>query len=202
MYVWPKIFCTIVSFCFRIRNLPWEGPIGREIKTTVRIRWSFMQMCCAASLVFPLIVSHPTCQFWERSEHINMPRTIESPAKCEVRAVIRFLYSEQAMRNVIRHCPSSWQCLAAHCICNKEAPMVFSMGSVWSPTIQSGLDSLWFSCLSLYETVIGGQHYGTDNELQTRVENWLKAQTAGFYDEHIRSCYHARKNVYVGAVTM
>src|SRR5258705_6432868 len=27
-------------------------------------------------------------------KHVNMPRTIESPAKCEVRAVIRFLHAE------------------------------------------------------------------------------------------------------------
>ena len=32
---------------------------------------------------------------------------------------------------------------------------------------------------------LGGQHFGTDNELQTSVKKWLKAQAAGFYDEGI-----------------
>lgn len=32
---------------------------------------------------------------------------------------------------------------------------------------------------------LGGQHFGTDNELQTSVEHWLKAQAAAFYDEGI-----------------
>ena len=110
-----------------------QGLIGREMRTTVRIRWSFEQMCCAMSLVCPSIATH---QFWARSEPVNMPKTIESPAKCGVRVVIRFLYSEQATRNVfLRYCPYSWQCSAAYCSCNKETPEAFSMGSVWSPTI-------------------------------------------------------------------
>ena len=93
-------------------------------------------MCCAMSLVCPSMATHRTCQFWARSEPVKMPKTIETPAKCGVRAVIRFLYSEPATRNdVLRYCPSSWQCSAAHCSCNKEAPNFFSIGSVWSPTI-------------------------------------------------------------------
>ena len=32
---------------------------------------------------------------------------------------------------------------------------------------------------------LAGQHYGTDIELQTSVENWLKAQVGGFYEEVI-----------------
>ena len=113
-----------------------QGPIGYGIRTTVRIRWSFAQMCCAMSLVCPSIAAHCMCQFWACGEHVNMPKTIESSAKCGVHAVIRFLYSEQATRNVVlRYCPSSWQCSAAYCSCYKEAPEAFSMGSVWSPTI-------------------------------------------------------------------
>ena len=113
-----------------------QGPIGHEIRTTVRIRWSFVQICCAISLVCPSIATHHTCQFWARSEPINILKTIESPAKCGVCAVIQLLYSEKATRNVVlRYCPSSWQCLAEHCSCNKAAPEAFSMGSVWSPTI-------------------------------------------------------------------
>ena len=113
-----------------------QDPIDREIRTTVRIRWSSVQMCCAMSLVCLSIATHRTCQFWARSEHVNVHKTIQSPAKCGVCAVIRFLYSEQATRNVVlRYCPSSWQCSAEHSSCNKEAPEAFSMGSVWSPTI-------------------------------------------------------------------
>ena len=113
-----------------------QGPIGRKIRTTVTIRWSFAQMCCVMSLVCSSIASQHTSQFWARSEPVNMPKTIESPPKCGVRAVIRFLYSEKATRNVVlRYCPSSWQCSTAHCCCNREVPEAFSMGSVWSPTI-------------------------------------------------------------------
>ena len=110
-------------------------PIDREFRTTVRIRWSFAQMCCAMSLVCLSIATHCTCQFWAHSEPVNMPKSIETPAKCGVLAVIWFLHSEQATRNVVlRYCPSSWQYLATYCSCNKEAPEAFSMGSVWSPT--------------------------------------------------------------------
>ena len=98
-----------------------------------------MKLCADVlrnSLICPSIVTHHTCQFWARSEPVNMPKTILSPSKCGVRAVIRFLYSESVTKNaVLRYCTSSWQCSAAHCNCNKEAPEAFSMGSVWSPTI-------------------------------------------------------------------
>ena len=70
----------------------YQGPIGREIRTTVRIRWSFAQTFCAKSLVCPSIATHRICQFWARSEPMNMPKTIASPVKYWVRAVIRFLY--------------------------------------------------------------------------------------------------------------
>ena len=140
-----------------IRTYVWglfsfQGLIVCEIRTTVRIRWSFVQMCCAMSLVSTSIATHRICQFWAHSEPINM------------RAVIQFLYSEQAMRNVVlRYCPSSWQYSAAYCSCNKEAP--------------PGLDSLWFSSLSSYETVIGGQlaQWAADQcrELAESTGGWL-----------------------------
>ena len=57
------------------------------------IRWSFAEICCAISLVCPSAAIHRTCQFWTRSEPWNMPKTVESPAKWGVRAVIRFFYS-------------------------------------------------------------------------------------------------------------
>ena len=49
---------------------------------------------CAVPLVCPSTASHRTCQFRARSDHVNMNETIESPANCEVRAVIRFLCAE------------------------------------------------------------------------------------------------------------
>ena len=55
-----------------------HDPIGCEIRTAVRIRWSFAQMCCAMSLVCPPIATHRTCQFWARSEPVNTPKTIVS----------------------------------------------------------------------------------------------------------------------------
>ena len=51
-------------------------------------------MCWVMSLVCPSIASGRSCQFWACSEHVSMPRTIQSPAKCEVHAVIRFLHAE------------------------------------------------------------------------------------------------------------
>ena len=114
-----------------------QGSIGREIRTTVRIRSSFSQMCWAMSLVCPSIATHLTCQFWARSEPINMPKTIESPAKCGVLAVIKFLYWEQATRNVVLRYYPSWKCSAVYSSCNKEAPEAFSLGSVWSTIIIS-----------------------------------------------------------------
>ena len=72
-----------------------KGPIGREIRTTVRIRWRFAQMYCAMFLVCPSIATHRTCLFWARSEAANMPKTIESTVKCWVRAVIRFFIQKK-----------------------------------------------------------------------------------------------------------
>ena len=82
-----------------------QGTIGRVIRTRVRIRSDFAQMCCTMCLVCASIATHRTFQLWARSEPVNMPKAIESPAKCGVRAVIRFLYSEQATKNVVlRYC--------------------------------------------------------------------------------------------------
>lgn len=41
----------------------------------------------------------------------------------------------------------------------------------------------------------------TDNEVQTRVENWLKTQVAVSYDELLESWYHASKNIAIKKVT-
>ena len=117
------------------RVIFFQGPIGREIRTTVRIKWSFAQMCCTISLVCPSIATQSTCEFWVRSEHVNLPKTIVSRQMWSACCNSIPLFRKKATRNVVlRYCPS-WQCSAAHCSCNKEAPEAFSMGSVWSPTI-------------------------------------------------------------------
>ena len=140
-------------------------------------------MCYAIFPVCPSITTHSTCQFWASSEPVNLPKT-KSQAKSGVRAVIRFLYSEQATRNVVlRYCPSSWQCSAAYCRCNKEACEEFdhppSSARTWLPVI--------FISFLIWN---GDSDRGTKfwhNELQTSVEKWLKAQVAGFYDESIEN---------------
>ena len=148
-------------------------------------------MCCTMSLVCPSIATHRTCKFWTCSEPINMPKIIESPAKCGVRAVIWFFYSEKATRNfALRYCPSSWQCSATHCSCSKEAPEAFLMEVFDHPpsSAQTWLPVIFISFL------VGNSCRRTTfwhNELQTSVENWLKAQAAGFYEK-----------VYFGALTM
>ena len=177
--LWRKFISSFV-----IRGLYFfQGPIGREIRTTVRIRWSFVQMCRAMSLVCPSIMTYRTCQFSAHTEPINMPETIESPAKFGVHAVIWFLYSEKATRNfVLRYCPPSWQCSAAHCSCNKEAPEAFSVESVVHPPSSA---QTWLPVIFISFLIWNCRRKTTfwDNELQTSIENWLKAQAAGFYDE-------------------
>ena len=71
------------------------------------------------------------------------------------------LFQKKTRNDVLRYCPSSWQCSFSYCSCNKEAPEAFSMGSVWSHRHLPRLGFLWFSSLSLYETVLGGWHFGT-----------------------------------------
>ena len=127
------------------------------------------------SLVCPWIATHHTCQFWVRSEPVNMPRTIESPAKCGVSVVIPFLYSEQGTRSpqvlfffmtMLGHILQLqqkifWSVFGGKClITHHHAP---------------GLGSLWFSSLSSYETVVGGQHLAQWAADQRR--ELLKAQT-------------------------
>ena len=163
-----------------------QGPIDREIKTTVKIRLSFAQMCCAMSLVCQSIVTHHTCQFWARSEPVNMLKTIESPAKCGVRAVIRFTYfrtsDEECCPQVLSFFRTmlgrilqlqqrgSWSVYDGKCLITHHHP-----------------PRTWFPVIFISFLVWNGRRRTTfwHNELQTDVENWLKAQATGFYDEGI-----------------
>ena len=160
-------------------------------------------MCCAMSLVCPLIATHHTCQFWARSEPINMLKTIESPAKCGVCAVISFLYSEQVTRNVVlRCCPSSWQC-SRHTLQLQQRGSwsVFNGKCLITHHHLPGLGSQWFSSLSSYETVVGGQHFSTTSCKPAQRIGWQHRQLASM-TRVLESWYHATKNVYVGASTM
>ena len=131
-------------------------------------------MCCPMSLVCPSFATHSTCQFWARSEPVNTPKTIEFPAKCGVHAVIRFLYSEKATRNVVlRCCPPSWQILGRTLqLLRSDSCSVFDLHHPPRPV------SLLFSSLSWYETVVGGQHFGSmtcrpASELAGSIGGWL-----------------------------
>ena len=176
----------LLSYIQIMKAIFFQDPIGRKIRTTVIIRWCFVQRCCVMSLVCPSIATHHMCQFWACSELVNMPKTIESPAKCGERTVIRFLYSEKATRNfVLKYCPPSWQCSAAQCRCNKEATKAFSMGCI-SSTPSS--PQIWLRVVFISFFVWNGRSRTTfwHNELKISIENyWLKAQAAGFYDENI-----------------
>ena len=128
--------CEIYSNC--TRTIFFQGLISRKIRTTMRIRWSFAQMCCAITLVCPSIVTHHTCQFWAHSEPINIPKTIESPAKCGVRAVIPFDSFIQKKRRgmlssgiVLLHDNAQPHTAAA----TKRLLKHFQWEVVWSPTI-------------------------------------------------------------------
>ena len=142
-------------------------------------------MCCTMSLVCPSITTHRTCQLWARSESVNTPKTIESPAKCGVHTVIRLLYfrtsDEECCTQILSFFMTilgrilqlqqrgSWSVFDGKCLITQSSartclPMIFISLLVWN-----GLrwTTIW--------------HY----ELQTSAENWLQAQAAGFYDEGI-----------------
>ena len=160
-------------------------------------------MCCAVSLVCPSNETHRTCQFWKLSDPVNMPKTIESPAKCGVRAEIRFPYSEQATRNVfLRYCPCSWQCSAAHCSCNKEASWSVFDGKCL--VTHHHPPQTWLPVIFISFLVWNSRRRTTfwQSELEIGVENWLNVQAAGFYDEGIGKLAPRCENVYVGASTM
>ena len=130
----------------------------------MRIRWSFAQMCCAVSLVSPSIATHRTCQFWVLSEPVDMNKW----------------WGMLSSGVVLLH-DNTWPNTAA---ATKRLLMRFqwevfdhppSSTRTWLPVI--------FICFFIWNS-----HRRTTfwhNELQTRVENWLKAHAAGFYDEGI-----------------
>ena len=138
-------------------------------------------MCCAMSLVCPSIATHHTCQFWACSEPINMPKN--NRLSRQMWSVC--CYSIPLFRKCDKECCpqvlSFFMTILGRILQQQQrAPEAFSLGSVWSPTIvHSDLAPCDFH-LFLHMN----QSY-LHNELQTSVENWLKAQVASFYDEGI-----------------
>ena len=142
-------------------------------------------MCCAMSLVCPWITTHRTCEFWARSEPLNMPKTIvsrqmwsaccnsipsfgKSNEECCPQVLSSFMpkprpHTAAATKRLLKrflwkesdHLPSS---------ARTWLPVIFIFFLVWNRCRRT---TFWH------------------NELQTSIENWLKAQVAGFYDEGI-----------------
>ena len=117
-------------------------------------RWSFVQVCCTVSLVCQSITSHRTCQFWASSEHVNMPRTTESPAKCEVCvcnsiSLFRTSNEECCLQALFFFMTVPGRTLQLQ---ERDSCGVFN-GKCLITTILPGHGSLWFSSLSSYETV-------------------------------------------------
>ena len=152
----------IFVFYLFTRAVLFQGPIGREIRTTVRIRWIFVQLCCAKSLVCPSIATHRTCQFCARSEPVNMPKTIVSrqiwSACCNSITLFR-RRDEECCPQVLSYFLTmlgrtlqlqqriSWSIFDGKCLITHHHPL--------------GLGTLWFLSLSSYEPVVRGQHFGT-----------------------------------------
>ena len=121
-----------------------------------------MKLCAdELSLVCPSIATHHTCQFWARSEPINMPKTIIShqmwSAYCNSIPLFRTSDEECCLqvlsfmiifgRTLKLQQRGSWSVFDGKCLITHHH----------SP----GLGSQGFSSLSSYETVVGGQHFGT-----------------------------------------
>ena len=121
-------------------------------------------MFCAMPLVCPSIASHRTCELWALSEHVNISKTIESPAKCEVRAAIRLLYAEgcniaELILQPFRH----FTYITGH---SPTLPLLhlrhssFSNHYVASPTSQFILQPFFrFSYVTSYSLNSPGTHY-------------------------------------------
>ena len=159
-------------------------------------------MCCAMSLVYPSIATYRTCYFWKRSEPVSMSKTIVScqmwSACCN--SIPLFRTSDE------EYCPQvlsffmtmlgrmlqvqqrgSWSVFYGKCLITHHHP--------------PGLGPMWFSSLSSYETVVGGQHFGTMSCRPALKIGW-KHRSLASMTRVFKSWYHAAKNVYVGASTM
>ena len=134
-------------------------------------------------LVCPSITTRRTCQHWARSEPVNMPKTIESPAKCGVRAVIRFIYFGTSDEEFCPQILSFFMAILGRIL---QLQQRGSWGVfVGKCLITHHLSRTWLSVIFIPFLVWNCRRRTIfwHNELQISVENWLKAQAAGFYYE-------------------
>ena len=162
-----------------------QCPIGLEIRTTVKIRWSFAQMCCAVSLVCPSIATHCTCQFWARSEPVSTPknRVCGQMWSACCNSIPLFRTSDEEC------CPLVLTFLLTMLsrklqLQQKRLLKLFRWEVFDHPPSPT---RTWLPLIFISFFVWNGRRRTTffHNELQISVENWLKAQAAGFYDDGI-----------------
>ena len=141
-------------------------------------------MCCAMSLVRPSIATHRNCQFWARSEPVNMPKIIVS-----LQMWSAYCNSSQLLRtNDKECCPqilSFFMTILGRMLRLQQRHLKRFRWEVFDqPPSSSGT---WFPVIFISFLVWNARRRTTfwHNELQTSVENWLIAETAGFYDEGI-----------------
>ena len=144
-------------------------------------------MCCAMPLVCPSIAKHHICQFWAHSESVKMPKTIVSrqmwsrPTCCNSIPLFRKSDEEccpQVLSSSITN-PRPNTTAATKRLLQRFRWEVFDHPP---SSVRTWLPVIFISFL-----IWNGRMRTTfwHNELQTSVENCLKAHAAGFYDEGI-----------------
>ena len=168
-----------------------QGPIGREIRTTVRISWSYAQMYCAMSLVCSSIATHLTCQFWARSEPVDMHKTTVSRqmwSECCNSIPLFIKCNEEFCPQVLTYMTNPRPHTAA---ATKRLLQRFRWEVFGHPPSTARAWPLWFSFLSLYETVVGGQ-LGTMSCRPTKRIGWKHRRLASM-TRVLENWYHATK---------
>ena len=143
-------------------------------------------MCGAMCLVCPSITTHHTCQFSAPSEHVNMPKTIEFPTKCGsacCNSIPLFRTSDEEC------CP---QVLSFFHVSARPHTAAVTKGLLkrfrWEVFDHPPSSARTWLPVIFISFLVWNVHRRTTfwhNELQTSVENCLKAQAAVFYDEGI-----------------
>ena len=104
------------------------------------------------------------------------------------------LFRTSDMECCLRYCPSSWQCSAAYCSCNKDDSWSVFDGKWLITHHPSGLGSLRFSSLPSYETVIGGQHYDTMSCWLLINLSSMGLPISGLYVESLEMSFHGQRS--------
>ena len=135
--------------------------------------------------VCPSVATHRICQFWARSEPINISKTIVSlqmwSASCNSIPLFRKKRGGMLSSGIVLLHENARPHTAAATKRLLKRPRweVFDHPPSSSRT--------WLPVIFISFLVWNGRGRKTfwHNELRTSVENWLKAQAAGFYDEGI-----------------